>query len=205
LKHFEWKLIVITELKQQSKPLLKMITLNLTRKYQEEITSMVRSGRIPKPEYLDEYKEWARRFEQGHSIAQIVEHTEATDRVVKQGLYAMDLLGKRPTDVAPSTEKDMIEDYYVEKVSQLKLAGRYGLHERKPSWIVRCPALRLMIESEVEPVREMNGKGTQTARSSGSDGVVDVDDTLEKWKRKNGKSSASNGNYSARVKTTSRV
>jgi hypothetical protein len=178
-----------------------MTTLNFARKFKEEITSMIESGRIPRPEYLGEYKKWANRFEQGHSIGQIVQHTEADKRVVKQGLYAMDLLEKRPTDVAPSTEEDLIEDYFGNKMAHGDLAEKYGLHERKPSWIVRCPALRLMIEGEVEPVRDANG----SSDSSNESGVVNVDNTLENWKRRNGKTSASDGNYSARVKTTSRV
>lgn len=170
-----------------------MNTLNATKALEDEITEMIESGRIPKPEYLGEYSDWRDRFESGHGISQIVEHTEADRRVVVQALYAMDLISKTPTSITPSDEEDMVQDYYTEKMSHGDLAEKYDVHDRKPSWIVRVPALRLMIDGDVEPI-EVHAEGN-TDFHGGRDITEKV---LRKWKRKNGKKS---GNYSARVKS----
>lgn len=130
------------------------------------IREKIAGGRIEEEtEYLDEYKTWIERFNAGHSISQITEHTEAVEATVREVLYAMDLY-----PMAHEHNFDVWSDLYYSAVEvshedirdfHEDLEGEY-IHERSIARIVRAPAHRMLIEDlgiEVEAVgsRQMRG------------------------------------------------
>lgn len=127
----------------------------------EDFKDLVREKieeRIPKPKYLGEYKKWEARYEKGYDISYIAAFYEVPRRVVVQGLYALDVSPKKPTDVSDELEENLILEYYADvDVSYKDLSERYNLHKRKPSWITRLPALRLLIEEAENETSEFEG------------------------------------------------
>jgi len=102
----------------------------------------------PTPKYLTKYPKWASKFNGGFSISYIAAYWDVDYRIVKQGLYAMDVIDRPPIDIDESLEENLILDYYMNPSSTHEsLRTKYGmLNDERVSRIARLPALRVHIE-----------------------------------------------------------
>ena len=107
---------------------------------------------IPKPKYLKQYPDWISKFKGGYSIGYIAAFWEVDPRLVKQTLYAMDLIDEAPVSIEKNVEENMYLEYYMDLgTTHETLRDKYAMpYEELVSRAVRAPAVRVMIEKEMD-------------------------------------------------------
>jgi hypothetical protein len=137
---------------------------------------------IPTPKYLKEYPKWIAKFKSGYSLEYVAAFWDVDHRLVRQALYAMDLVDEPAQPMDESLEQNLILDYYLEPDSTHgSLQEEYGIsYEERVSWAVRTPALRVLIE------REMNVENVEDIEDSDftDDQIEEIEERLRENPRK---------------------